>query len=126
MRGACAARQHNTIGNELAENAQLIGAEALDFTAPAELFPTRYRRNRRPVGYKRFDTAAQAIRFAVEELPAPLLNGTYMQVQDQRFDGNGIRALYESNDYPLTRAPQNSEEPQESSSEQDAGPHHTE
>jgi len=110
----------------LAENAQLIGAEALDFTAPAELFPTRYRRNRRPVGYKRFDTAAQAIRFAVEELPAPLLNGTYMQVQDQRFDGNGIRALYESNDYPLTRAPQNSEEPQESSSEQDAGPLHTE
>jgi len=86
------------------ERVQSIRTAALDFMAPAELFPTRYRRNKRPVGYKRFDTAAEAIRFAVEELPAPLLNGTYLQVQDHRFDGDAIRALYESEHYPLERA----------------------
>lgn len=94
----------------MAEKVQSIRGEALDFAAPAELFPTRYRRNRRPVGYKRFDTAALAIRYAVEELPAPLLNGTYLQVQDQRFDGEGIRALYESEDYPLQRTVQSAED----------------
>jgi hypothetical protein len=90
---------------------QSVQAETLDFTAPAELFPTRVRR--RPIGYKRFDTAAQAIRYAIEELPAPLLNGTYLQVQDQRFDGSEIRALYESEHYPLKRAVQGSEDASE-------------
>lgn len=74
-----------------------------DFTAAAELFPCRYRRNKRPIGYKRFDNAAEAIRFAIEELPAPLLNGTFLDVEDRRFEGDDIRALYERDDYPLRR-----------------------
>ena len=94
----------------MSENVQSMQTEALDFMAPAELFPTSYRRNKRPVGYKRFETAAQAIRFAIEELPAPLLNGTVLQVQDQRFDAEGIRALYESAHYPLARAALSPEE----------------
>ena len=94
-------------------NEPSIEVTALDFMAPAELFPTRYRRNKRPVEYKRFDTAAQAVRFAVEELPAPLLKGTFLQVQDQRFDGDAIRALYESERYPLERAVKGSEDASE-------------
>ena len=73
-----------------------------DYNAPAELFPARVRKGRR-IHYRRFDTAAEAIRFAIEELPAPLLAGAYLQVEDDRFAGEEIRELYESAAYPLAR-----------------------
>ena len=70
----------------------------------AELFPTRSRKPRRnPMTYKRFDTAAAAVRFAIEELPSDLLLGAYLQVDDDRFGSEGIRKLYDSAQYPLKR-----------------------
>jgi len=75
-----------------------------DFNAEAELFPTRRRLPRRePFGYKRFAQAAQAIRFAMEDLPPECLVGAFLEVEERRYGSDDIRRLYESAEYPLTR-----------------------
>ena len=76
----------------------------VNYNAEAELFPPRRRSfTRGPIGYKRFKSAAEAIRFAMEELPPELLLGAYLEVEEDRFDGPAIRQLYESEAYPLQR-----------------------
>ena len=79
-------------------------AELFDYDTEAELFSTRRTSSRRqPLGYRRFACAADAIRFAIEELPPQLLAGTYLEVHEVRYGGDEIRRLYESIAYPLAR-----------------------
>lgn len=81
-------------------------AELFDFSLEAELFSTKGRNFRRaPLGYKRFARAADAISFAIEVLPPHLLTSTYLHVDEERYQAQDIRHLYESAEYPLTRRP---------------------
>jgi hypothetical protein len=75
-----------------------------DYAAPAELFACASRgSSRRPVQYRRFPTGAEAIRYAIEILPAELLVGAVLEVDEDRFDGKQIRELYDNHEYPLPR-----------------------
>jgi hypothetical protein len=55
--------------------------------------------------YRRFATAAEAIRYAVEDLRTPRAFGAWLEVGDERFNSSEIQRLYEGDDYPL-RKPQ--------------------
>ena len=84
-----------------------LGAKMMtfDYTASAELFiPKKGKAGaRQPVSYRRFATAAEAIRFAVEDFPAIHTLRAWMRVGDERFNGVDIQRLYESNNYPRRR-----------------------
>jgi hypothetical protein len=75
-----------------------------DYSTPAELFMAKRKGGaRQPLGYRRFASAAEAIRFAVEDFPAMRTLGAWIQVGDDRFDSDEIQRLYDSSDYPLQR-----------------------
>jgi hypothetical protein len=73
-----------------------------DYQASAELFPSR-RYAKSLARYRRFNSAAEAIQYVIEEMPESWLNGTMLDVDGRRYEGNGIRALYDAADYPLAR-----------------------
>jgi hypothetical protein len=82
---------------------QVRDLNGFDYNAPAELFPIPSKTHTGNLKYKRFDTAAEALRFAVEEIPARALMGAFLEVDEARFGAQEIRYLYENAAYPLTR-----------------------
>ena len=91
---------------------QVWELNGFDYGAPAELYPSRIKKGRGRISYKRFDTAAEALRFAIEEIPPPALLGAYLDVGEARFGMQEIRYLYESAAYPLKRAAPENPPPQ--------------
>ena len=75
---------------------------AINYKSSAELFPSR-RYAKSLARYRRFNSAAEAVQYVVEEMPEAWLNGTMLDVDGKRYEGNAIRALYDAADYPLTR-----------------------
>jgi hypothetical protein len=79
-------------------------SEAFSYDEPAEVYSTDGKGARkRPVSYRRFASSAEAIRFAVEQLPQIMQRGTVMEMGEDRYEFAEIRALYESDRYPLQR-----------------------
>ena len=58
---------------------------SFDYSAPAELFLAKPMKGSR-TKYRRFATAAEAIRYAVEDLRTPRAFGAWLQVGDERFN----------------------------------------
>ena len=66
-----------------------------DYLEPAEIFISKgLGRKRNALGYHRFETAAEAIEFAVEEFSSLGSEGLVMTVADKRFNLEALRALY--------------------------------
>ena len=71
---------------------------SFDYSAPAELFLAKPAKGSR-TKYRRFATAAEALRYAVEDLRTPKAFGAWLEVGDERFNSIEIQRLYEASDY---------------------------
>ena len=72
-----------------------------DFDLPADLyFPVLVGR-RGGLDYRRFPSAAMALRYAVESLNDARLGSATLEVDGERYDSVEIRKLYASPRYPL-------------------------
>jgi hypothetical protein len=68
---------------------------SFDYNAPAELFLFKPAKSSR-WKYRRFATAAEALRYAVEDLGTPRAFGAWLQIGDERFNSTDIERLYEA------------------------------
>ena len=76
---------------------------SFNYNAPAGLFLSKVAKGNR-IKYLRFATAAEALRFAIEELSTHQTFDAWLEVGDDRFDSSEIQRLYEAVDYPLRKS----------------------
>ena len=76
---------------------------SFDYSAGAELFPSRRFAKSQTTRYRRFDNAAEALAYVIEEMPAKWLPGSYLEVNEKRYEGDAIRALYDAAEFPRER-----------------------
>jgi hypothetical protein len=67
---------------------------SFDYEAPAELFLAKRTKSGHQ-NHRRFATAVEAIRYAIEDLRTP---------EDERFDSTEIQRRYEADAYPLRKS----------------------
>jgi hypothetical protein len=82
---------------------------ACEYSTEASLFYSKSQLSRgRALHFRRFSNAAEAIRFAIEDLAPKLLESCSLEVNETHFFGRDIRPLYDDNAYPLRRRSQSS------------------
>ncbi len=77
--------------------------KSVDYHAAAGLYPCKTVRRTSRLRYKRFDSVAEALRFAIEDMPSSMLRGCVLEIDEDRFDGLQMQKLYEAEGYPLLR-----------------------
>ncbi|MDF2984391.1 MAG: hypothetical protein K0Q69_4163 [Devosia sp.] len=90
-------------GSDLAASA---GGEDLsrpfDYAEPADLyFPVQVGR-KAGLDYRRFPSAALALRYAMESLLPGKLSSATLEVDGERYDSVAMRRLYASSDFPAS------------------------
>jgi hypothetical protein len=75
-----------------------------NYKMPGEFYSRdSLRRGSKGLNYRRFDTVAEAIRFAMEDLPSAAFAGCMLEADGERFGARELRELYVSPRYPLPR-----------------------
>ena len=78
--------------------------DAQDYRMEADLFfSKRVNHKDKSLTFRRFRCAADAIRYAVEELSPDMLAGCSLEVNGLHYFGREIRPLYDSEAFPLRR-----------------------
>jgi hypothetical protein len=78
--------------------------DANDYQLEASLYYAKSANSKqKALVFRRFSKAAEAIRFAVEELGPKLLDGCTLEVNEAHYFGREIRPLYDDNVFPLRR-----------------------
>jgi hypothetical protein len=77
--------------------------EEKDYFLEAALYYGKTANRGRTLSFRRFAQAAEAIRFAVEELSPSILNGCKLEIGDEEYFGRAIRPLYDDQAFPLFR-----------------------
>lgn len=90
-------RRFNTAGLLLGKGTMT----SIEMNARAALYLGSDWRNAKQEGARVFPTAAQAVRFAMEEAAPVSLRGARMVVGDRSYAGNDIAALYRGSSYPF-------------------------
>ncbi|MGH6874401.1 MAG: hypothetical protein ACREDW_05260 [Aestuariivirgaceae bacterium] len=77
-----------------------------NFDSPGEVYCHKKRGtgSGRGLTYRRFETGAEALRFAIEHVPPSDLSTCTVEVDGERFGAADLMILYESGQYPFTRA----------------------
>ena len=74
-----------------------------DYAGPAEVFAGRSMRGPRTMRYQRFETGAEALRYAIEVMPRANLLGAIVEADERRYWHGEIRKLYDAPEYPFVR-----------------------
>lgn len=75
-----------------------------NYVVEAELFAVQRHGRKRALFYQRFDSTAEAMRFAMEDMPGDASN-IVLETPSLRLDARAINTAYEADGFPLARRP---------------------